>query len=73
MCLMFNVIPIYCVSSVFVFVLLCVNLCLLWFCNNLEEEEKAGCFAVVVLQMYSYYGCSVALPGGAMDWSAVCE
>ena len=29
----------------FVFVLLCVTLC----CNHLEEEEKAGCFAIIVL------------------------
>ena len=31
-----------------------------------EEEKKGGCFAVIVLQMYCYYQCSVALPHGAM-------
>ena len=31
-----------------------------------EEEEKAGCFAIIVLQMYCYYKYSVALPHGAM-------
>ena len=36
------------------------------FCNHLEEEEKAGCFAVIVLQMYCYYKCSVALTHGAV-------
>ena len=47
----------------FVFVLLCITLCPFWFCNHLEEEEKAGCF-VIVLQMYCYYKCSVAIPHG---------
>ena len=42
-------------------------------CNYLEEEEKAGCFAIIVLHMHSYYKCSVALPHGATGWSAVCE
>ena len=27
----------------FVFVLLCIALCPFYFCNHLEEEEKAGC------------------------------
>ena len=35
------------------------------------EEEKAGCFAIIVLQMYCYCKCSLALPRGAMGWSAV--
>ena len=39
----------------FVFVLLYIILCPFSFCNHLEEEEKAGCFAIVVLQMYCYY------------------
>ena len=29
-------------------------------------------FAIIVLQMYCYYKCSVALPHGAVGWSAVC-
>ena len=40
---------------------------------GLEEEEKAGCFAIIVLQMYCYYECSVALPHGAVGWPAVCD
>ena len=44
--------------------LLCITLCSFKFCNHLEEEEKAGCFAIFVLQMYYYYKCSVALPHG---------
>ena len=55
----------------FVFVLLCITLCSFQFCNHLEEEGKAGCFAIFVLQMYCYYICSVALPHGALGWSAV--
>ena len=43
------------------------------FCNHLEEEEKAGCFAITVLKMYCYFKCSVALPHGAVGCSAVCD
>ena len=53
--LLFNVLPIVYGSSVFVFVLLCITLCSFLFYNHLEEEEKAGCFAIIVLQMYCYY------------------
>ena len=56
----------------FVFVLLCITLYPLKFCNQLEEEEKAGCFACIVLQMSCYCKCSVALPHGAVGWCAVC-
>ena len=66
------VMPTVCGSSVFIFVLLCVTLCPFWFCNHLKEEEKAGCFAIVVLPMYSFMGV-VALPHGALDLSAVCD
>ena len=45
----------------------------LLFCNHLEEEEKAGCLAIVVVQMYCYYKCSPALPHSAVGWSAVCD
>ena len=37
------------------------------------EEEKVVCFAIIVLQMYCYHKCSVALPHCAMGWSAVCD
>ena len=57
----------------FVFVVLCITLCPFYFCNHLEEEEKAGCFASIVLQMYCYYKWSVALPHSAVGWSAVCD
>ena len=66
-------IPVVCGSSVFVFVLLCITLRPFYFYIHLEEEEKAGCFAIIVLQMYSYYICPVALPHGAVGWSAVCD
>ena len=48
----------------FVFVLLCYHI---------EEEEKTCCFAIFVLKMYSYFKCYVALPHGAVGWSAVCD
>ena len=57
----------------FVFVLLCITLCPFQFCNHIEEEDKAGCFAIIVLKMYCYYKCSVALPRGAVGWSVVCD
>ena len=59
----------------FVFILLCITLFTLFlFCNHLEEEEKAGCFAIIVLQLYyCYCKCSVALPHGAVGWLALCD
>ena len=71
--LLFNIPPIVCGSSVFVSVLLCVTLWPFQFCNHLKEEEKAGCFAIIVLEMYCYNKCYVALPHGAVGWSAVCD
>ena len=49
-----------------VFVLVCITFCPLLFCNHLEEEERAGCFAFVVLRMFCYCKYSVALPQGSM-------
>ena len=57
----------------FVFVSLCITLCTLYYCNHLEEEEKAGCSTFIVLQMYCYNKCSVALPRVAVGWSSVCD
>ena len=36
-------------------------------------EEESGCFAIIVLQMFCYYKCSVALLPGAVGWSVVCD
>ena len=61
----------------FVFVLLYITLRQFYFfqiiCNHREEEQKAGCFAVIVLQIFCYYNCSVTLPYGAVGLSAVCD
>ena len=38
-----------------------------------EEEQKAGCFAIIVLQMYCYFKRSVGLPHGAVSWPAFCD
>ena len=46
----------------FVFVLVYITLCPFQFCNRLEGEESAGCFAFVVLLMSCCCDCSVALP-----------
>ena len=42
-------------------------------CNHHEEEERAGCFAFVVLRKSCYCICSVTLPYGAVGSSAVCD
>ena len=52
----------------FVFVLLCIT-----FCNCLEEEEKAGCFAIVSYRCIVTIKCSVALSHSAVGWFEVCD
>ena len=42
----------------------------LFFCNHLDEEERAGCFAFIVFRMSCYFESSVALLHGAVGWSA---
>ena len=36
-------------------------------------EERAGCLAFIIFRMSCYCKCSVALPHGAVGWSAVCD
>ena len=60
-------------GSVFVFVLVYITLCPFKCCKHLEEEMRAGSFALTALRMSCYCKCSVALPHGAVGWSAVCE
>ena len=48
-----------------------VRYCSFYFCNHLDGEEKAGCFAYFVFLLFRF-GC-VALPRGAMGFSAVCD
>ena len=55
--------------SVFVFVLVCITLCPFSCSNQLEEED----FVFIVSPMSCHFICSVALPHGAMGWSAVCD
>ena len=43
------------------------------FCNHLDVEERAGCFALTVFRMFCDSQCFVALPHGALGWSAVCN
>ena len=56
--------------SLFCYALLCV---LSSFANHLEEEERTGCFAFTVLRISCYCKCHMALPDGAVGWSAVCD
>ena len=53
------------------YVLLYVTLCPFEFCNHLDGEERAGCFALFVF-LVSRDFCA-ALPNGAMGLSAVCD
>ena len=39
--------------------------------RSLDEEERAGCFAFIVLWVSYYYECHVALSRGVVGWSAV--
>ena len=55
--------------SVFVFVLVCITLCPFSCSNHLEEED----YVFIVSPMSCHFICSVALPRGAMGWSAVCD
>ena len=55
--------------SLFCYVLLCVHSSF----AIVLKRERAGYFAIIVLQMYRYYNCSVALPHGVVCWSAVCD
>ena len=69
----FYVPPIVCRGSVLVFVLICITLCPFQFCNRLDEKERAGYFAFIVFWISCYSKCPVALPYGAVGWSAVCD
>ena len=51
--------------SVFVFVLLCVNSSI-----AIISKRKRKLVALLLL---SYYKCAVAVPHGAVGWSAVCD
>ena len=52
----------------------CALLCVLSsFYNHFGEEERAGCFAFIVLWMYCYCKCSLTLPHDAVGWFAVCK
>ena len=42
-------------------------------CIQHEEEEKAGCFAFIVLRLSCNSKCSVVLPRGGMGSSALCD
>ena len=35
-----------------VFDLLCITLCPLYFCNHIDEVERAGCFDTIVFQIF---------------------
>ena len=49
-----------------VFVLVCITLCPFQFCNHLDEEDRAGCFAFIVFWMSCNCKCPGALPHGAL-------
>ena len=57
--------------KVSVLYLVCVTLCPYLFCNHLDGEERAGCFALFVF-LVSHEWC-VALPHDAAGLSAVCD
>ena len=56
-----------------VFVLVYITSCFFLLCNHLDEQERSGCFAFIVLQMSCYFKCPVTLHDGTVGWSAVCD
>ena len=58
----------FCNCSTFCCALLCIQY---WFCSHIDGEERASCFALFVFLVSC--DCCVALPGGAMGLSAVCD
>ena len=53
---LFYYLPLFVGVLCLVFVLLCITLCfVLVFCNHLDEEERAGRFALIVFLMSYYY------------------
>ena len=60
-------------GSVLAFVLVCITLWPFLFCNHLDEEESADCFAFIVFWMPCYCTCPVAPSHGAVGWCAVCD
>ena len=44
-----------------------------YFCNHFAEGERTGFFTFIVFLLSCDCLCTVALPRGATDWSAVCD
>ena len=62
-----------CKGFVLVLILLCSTKCSFLFCNHFAEEERAGCFTLIVFLMSCDIKCSIALPHSAMGWSEFCD
>ena len=56
-----------------VIVLFFCTLCSYSFAIILMGVERVGCFALIVFLMFYGSECSLALPRGAVGWSAVCD
>ena len=65
--------PLFVGDPVSLYGLVCINFCHFLFRNHLEEEERSGCFAFIVLGMSCYCKFFVALPHDAVGSSAVCD
>ena len=57
----------------FVFFFWYTLLCILSSFAIIQAEERAGCFALMVLWMSCYCKCSVVLLYGVVGWSALCD
>ena len=69
-CLMYF--PLFVGVLYLVLVLLCITLCPSSFAIILKRKRKLVA-VIIVKQMYCYYKCAVAIPHGAVDWSAACD
>ena len=56
-----------------VIVMLFSNLCPFSFAITLVGKESASCFTLNAFLMVCDCLCSVALPHGAMGWTAICD
>ena len=82
-CSLFIVAPIVCGGlcvlfvggSVFVPCFLIKDFVFAWLCNHLDEEERVGCFTLIVSSMSCDCDSfvTVTLPHGSVGWSAVCD
>ena len=67
------VLPLVCGSSVFGLRFVMHNLVSFLVSNHLDEDARAGCFAIIVFLTSFVCMCPAVLSHGAVGWSALCD